>query len=102
DVKARVLAQDHRRLEHVVDERLDRERLAIQVEPPFVRASERQETIHEVRHPRRLLESLLERDEMFGGRGRRMHRALYVRTKHREWRFQLVARIGREAPQRSE
>ena len=66
-----VLAQDHGGLEDIVDERLELERLAMQIEASFVGASEREQTVHEIRHARRFLQRLLERDELLGGRRRR-------------------------------
>ena len=74
----------------------------IEVEPPFVGARERQQTVDEIRHARGLLQRLLERHHLVGPIRRRMHGALDVGAQHGERRLELVARIGREAPQRGE
>ena len=71
NVQPRVLAEDHRGLVDVAHERLQLDRLAMQVEPPFVGARQRQQAVDEIRHARRLLQRLLERDQLLGAIRRR-------------------------------
>ena len=97
-----VLAEDHRGLDDLVHERLELDRLAMQIEAPLVGARERQQDFDEIRHARRLLQRLLERDELLGAVGDVCHRALDVGAQHRQRRLELVARVGGEAAQRGE
>ena len=97
--RSAVLAQDDRGLEDFVHERVEGHRLTNHIVPPFVGPGQREQRIHEVRHPTRLLQRLLERDELLGRVRWRRQGTLDVRAQHRERRLELVARIGRESPE---
>ncbi len=97
-----VLAQNERRLEYLLYQWLERNRLAMQIEASLVGTRERQQALHQVRHARRLGQRLLQRDEAFGLGGSGVHRPLDVGAQHGQRRFELMAGIGGEAPERAE
>ena len=100
--ETRILAEDHRGLVDLAHQRLDLDRRAMDVEASLVGAREREQTVDEIRHARRFLQRLLERDHRVGAIGPGMHRALDIGTQHGERRLELVARVGGEPPQRGE
>ena len=84
---------------HVAHQRFELDGLAVHLESPFVGAGEREQRVHEIGHARRLLQRLLEGDELVGRAVGELHRALHVGAQHRERCLELVTGIGGKSAQ---
>src|SRR6266542_5795535 len=99
---AGALTEYQRRLVDVLNERLELNGLAMNVESSLVGTRERQETLNEIGHSRRLVKRLFQCDHPLRWRGRLAHCAFDVGAQHRKRCLELVAGIRGKAAETRE